>query len=251
MKRNWAGHCYRPSASNDKVYMVCIRLWNGQWIVIAKWCRRGNKMNETNKATCSTEAAAVVMANKVVEDQKKQGYLELDSSEYIQHMKGSGVTPLSYGSPEIAKHLEHLDGEAAQGQQGQPVQPVSWQCEVCGKDFEPKMDGKFPAPGQVAICPSCIKKAKSKSKKDDDEVMVCVDNAGMEDRFDVGIEYLVENHPDQNMIYAYDKLGRKDEYFKERFVTPETWERKKMFYQPKPGDKVRVMGPKIPMRVPA
>ena len=67
---------------------------------------------------------------------------------------------------------------------------------------------------------------KKRTEKGEDEVMVCVDNDGMDDRFDVGIEYLVEDHKDKTLIYAYDKLSKKGEFFKKRFLTPEQWEQK-------------------------
>jgi hypothetical protein len=39
----------------------------------------------------------------------------------------------------------------------------------------------------------------------------------MEELFDRGIEYVGETHDDETMLWVYDKLGVKAEYFKERF----------------------------------
>ena len=48
-------------------------------------------------------------------------------------------------------------------------------------------------------------------------VAVCVDNSGLEDKFDEGIEYVCEAHDDQELLWVYDKIGSKQECFIERF----------------------------------
>jgi len=53
-------------------------------------------------------------------------------------------------------------------------------------------------------------------------VAVCLDNSGIEDKFDQGIEYVFEIHDDPTMIWMFDKEGEKQECFSERFeVTDE------------------------------
>jgi hypothetical protein len=52
------------------------------------------------------------------------------------------------------------------------------------------------------------------------EVIVeCVDNSGMEDKFDTGIDYVGEYHPDSHgeMIYVFDKNGERRDCFSSRF----------------------------------
>jgi predicted DNA-binding WGR domain protein len=49
------------------------------------------------------------------------------------------------------------------------------------------------------------------------EELVCLDNSGMEDKFDKNISYVCEPHPDADLIYVYDKFGNKGEFLVERF----------------------------------
>jgi len=49
------------------------------------------------------------------------------------------------------------------------------------------------------------------------DVAVCVDNTGIEDKFDEGIEYLCEPHKNSDMLYVYDRFAQKQEYMKNRF----------------------------------
>jgi len=70
----------------------------------------------------------------------------------------------------------------------------------------------------VVVAPK-PKPPKSKPKTNDSgEVIVeCVDNSGMEDKFDAGIEYVGEIHDDDSLVWVYDKLGHRQECFAERF----------------------------------
>jgi hypothetical protein len=58
--------------------------------------------------------------------------------------------------------------------------------------------------------------SKSKAKAKDWEV-ICVNNLGMEDSFDEGVEYIAEKHSESDMIYVWDKQNVKVECFTERF----------------------------------
>lgn len=50
-----------------------------------------------------------------------------------------------------------------------------------------------------------------------DDIVICINNVGIEDKFDLGIEYVFERHKDGQMIYVYDKNGVKGEFFYDRF----------------------------------
>ena len=65
--------------------------------------------------------------------------------------------------------------------------------------------------------PKAAPKSKPKPVVPKEGVVLCLDNAGMEDKFDKGIEYVFEAHSDPMMIFVYDKLGDKGEFFSERF----------------------------------
>jgi hypothetical protein len=221
MRANLVGHCYRPSNNNDKVYMCCIReTVDGNtgfpnWAVIAKWGRRGKKLSNQVKGSYSIEANAVHAQMQLWMSQSKAGYLDIESKEYADQMRVYGVPPLTLASAEIKKNLEHDDQFPINDPNNIGlINPIT--CEICGKGFE--------WDGQSTLCMSCaemiVKANKNAKAKGEDEVLVCADNRGVEDRFDIGIEYLVEDHKDKDMVYVYDKLGRKDEYFRDRFVQP-------------------------------
>ena len=199
--------------------------------MLAKWGRRGKNMSVQPKGKYASLSAAMQAQAQLWNDHAKDGYLDIESDHYQKHMGSMTIfpkiDPLTLQSPGIKEHLEYEDGTIF------PVVPRSivWQCESCGKDWMPILnDQGYPDKTQNNVCPECHKKilaiAKKRTEKGEDEVMVCVDNTGMDDRFDVGIEYLVEDHKDKTLIYAYDKLGKKGEFFKKRFLTPEQWAQK-------------------------
>ena len=237
-KRNIVGHCYRPSRNNDKVYIVSIRETpdflpnqSGKFLVLTKWCRRGKNPSVSVRGTHNSLAAAQAHQLGLWQSQLKGGYLDIESLEYRDHMANEGVRPLTLSDPQISTHLEKEDGISA------APKITVWQCERCGEDWEPKQNSKGRVETQNNVCPDCLKavraaamNAASKARGEDevleDEVLVCSNNSGMEDRFDIGIEYLVEDHPDKDMVYVYNKLGRKDECFRIRFMSPEQWAKK-------------------------
>lgn len=262
-KRNIVGHCYRPAVNNDKVYMCCIRHTGTEWVVLAKWGRRGKRLNNQDKGRFTTEAAAVQAQVNLWKDRAKEGYQDIESAAYETAMKNNGVTPLTLNSQGIIENLELEDG---QGQAAPNIPVIEWDCERCGKKFQPELNDDGNPIGKDAFCPACIKKIKDlaakRAKDGEDDVLVCVDNAGMEDRFDVGIEYIVMEHKDPAMVFVYDKMGRKDEYFRNRFITKEQWDRKQgkftvnfqksrdsqagsqiQFAPMKPGDTIRIIPP--------
>jgi len=66
-----------------------------------------------------------------------------------------------------------------------------------------------------------IKAAETMRSTPLDEV-VCVNNTGMEDKFDLGVTYVFEAHDDADMLWVTDKAGQRRESLKERFQMPKT-----------------------------
>ena len=254
--RNIVGHCYRPLQNNDKVYMISIcRIGQHQWQVVARWGRRGRKMNVQVKTIVAAEALARMELEKLWADRLMEGYLNIETQKYREHMSATlpTVQPLTLQSDGIKENLEPDTDVVVEAPApivtAVPPKDITHHCQKCGRSFVPKMDRDSKLPDVMQYCPGCLAEQwKQKTTNDEsifgvtDKVMVCIDNTGMEDRFDVGIEYITEEHKDSKMLYAYDKLGRKDEYFQTRFMEPGQWEMEKQFYQPKQGDKVRVVG---------
>jgi hypothetical protein len=62
--------------------------------------------------------------------------------------------------------------------------------------------------------------SKNIKKKPLQDRAICINNLGMENRFDPGAAYVFERHGDSSMIWVFDKLGEKCECFRERFQMP-------------------------------
>ena len=95
-------------------------------------------------------------------------------------------------------------------------------CECENDTFESVVDKKAK---RIMVCRQCAKvwgmngKAVKKDGYEDD-VVICLDNSGVEDKFDKGIEYISEEHDNKDMIYVYDRFGEKQECFRDRFQKP-------------------------------
>ena len=66
----------------------------------------------------------------------------------------------------------------------------------------------------VDIAPVAGPVTKSRDKE---YLVTCVDNTGIEENFDDGIEYVAEKHLDSQMVWVIDKFGQKGEFLKKRF----------------------------------
>lgn len=219
-KRNLIAHC--NTGGSDKVYMVCIRRDNqGNFIVLGKWGRRGKTLSSGIKLQTQSETAAVLQQKNIFANELKKGYVDIDSPNY------SG--PVSRQSDGVKNALEPEENFA--------ITP----CPTCGQDMTDTVNG----------VPSCRRCALERMKKNAPEIPVqtvedtvyCVNNLGIEDRFDEGIEYVCEAHKDKLMVYVYDKMGRRDEYFKERFYYPSEMQRGKKggpFWVPKEGETANI-----------
>jgi len=146
--RNLVAHCSK--GSSDKVYMACVRHnpSAGNFTVIGKWGRRGrSNLQQQIKLTTANESAAVAEQRRLFEAKLKTGYVDIESPAY--------GGPLSMNSPEVKQNLEG-GGAAA------PMMPKS----------KPK-----PKPKPKPVTPDTPQEV----------IVECVDNAGMEDKFDQGI----------------------------------------------------------------
>lgn len=101
------------------------------------------------------------------------------------------------GGPKLRKVAEDL---IRQGKRGDAVKQVSKTLGLSLEDAEKRLDAAFPS-----------------SAKGRDWEVVCVNAAGMEDSFDEGATYVAERHPEDDMVYVWDRNGEKRECFSERF----------------------------------
>lgn len=233
--RNLIAHCYiRPST--DKVYMCCIRhtAMSDPWVLIAKWGRRGKKMSHQVKGHYVTEALAEeaqlkLWKSKTGDSPYGERYLDIESKEYVLKMAGNQQDMLTRWSVGIAENLEP-DGvvPATAFNVAAPSGPVKTRRpvkEVLNDDSE--KNGKIFVEDDLQFDePRWGDPSDLYRHEPDDEVMICVTNYGIQDSFDIGIEYIVEQHETNNLLYVYDKMGKKVECLRTRFVTPAEWEKR-------------------------
>lgn len=191
MKANRVAHF--ESGTSDKVYMACVRE-----VVTAK----GEKSYEvlgkwgrrgkkfSSQVKGSFESMQVAMASA---DDLFRGKL---AEGYVDIESGSYRGSLTLNEPEVLRNLEsESDVKSAWTPVPKKAKP----------EPEPMLDPRT-------------------------MVAVCVDNSGMEDRFDVGTSYVFETvqlakkgretaaqPAKKGMVWVFDKLGKSDEYLLERF----------------------------------
>jgi predicted DNA-binding WGR domain protein len=182
MKRNWVGH--NEEGTSDKLYFVCVRDNSDKtFTVLGKWGRRGRLHPSQSKVYLTTPNESAAYAEKERE---------------VKHRSKRGYVDIE--SPGYGGSVR-----------------VSDRCVQDHLEFSDKFD--------VSQAKNNGKAAPSRPEtlpETDDFIVVCRDNSGMEERFDIGIEYVAERHDDVNMIWVYGKLGERREYFRERFVLAES-----------------------------
>lgn len=181
-KRNLVAHYYSASENSDKVYMACVRRDGTKWLVIGKWGRRGKNISSQVKLTTQDENMAFAEQRNLFGGKLKEGYVSIDDPTYRNSLtlQSAGIR-------------ENLEPEADDAELN----------KTHAAERAKKMDNK----GPWGTTPS----------PEDSLVVVCLNNSGAEDKFDVGVEYVFEVHRDKGMLWVYDKFGEKREYFRERF----------------------------------
>ncbi|MEN6622163.1 MAG: WGR domain-containing protein [Smithella sp.] len=194
VRYNIVGHYFRPLLNSDKIYILGIRKTGNEFAVMAKWGRRGNSLSNQVKGNFQTIAQASECVEKLWKGRLSDGYMDIESDEYVRQMKAYNQIPLTLNDIQVSKNLED------------------------DLNFPKKTNNETTPSTSVDITPS--------NMVDMEETMICNDNTGLEDHFDVGIEYVVEPIKQPNglvsndMIAVYDKLGRLGEFFKNRFINP-------------------------------
>jgi predicted DNA-binding WGR domain protein len=182
---NFIAHFYR--GTSDKIYMACIRIEElantVKFVVIGKWGRRGQTLKSQVKWSGNDRVAAVHAQIELFESKLKEGYVDINSFSYNDSV--------NYNSPYITESLElnqnKFQPEKSKPEKSKPVKKI------------PLESNRMFSSG---------------------DVVVCINNAGIEDKFDLGIDYICEKHSDSQMIYVYDKNGVKGEFFVDRFKKP-------------------------------
>ena len=189
MERNLIGHY--QSVGSDKVYIVSVKYQpSGDYAVIAKWGRRGGTMQSQLKGVYPTLGGAERAMYELFQEKMNKGYENIEKVSY----KG----PVTLNS--VARHLEAESN-------GPVVNPFG------GDDDDDKQRVNKNVDGVVSSL------LKGRSGKIPLEVLRvrCVNNGGIEDRFELDGEYeaVASKHP--GMLLVTNLLGEKEDCFDERF----------------------------------
>jgi len=190
-KRNLIAH--KQVGTSDKVYMACVRRdpATKEWVVIGKYGRRtGNTLQIAPKMRTAHESVAYAEQRALFNGKLKTGYKDVEENGY------NG--PVSRSTTIIKTNLE------------------------TEKSVLEDIDNiRIPVPDKAReareASAKAVEAAKVKALEPEEDTVVCADNSGIEEQFDVGIEYVCERHTDRTMIWVYDKFGKKTEYFRDRF----------------------------------
>jgi len=179
-KNNLIAH-YKGGGS-DKVYLACVRKDSIGWAVIGKYGRRGRNLQSQMKASGLDEFKARSEQQKLFRSKLKKG--------------------------------TYKDVEADPTYSG----PVTRTCDAVAPFLEPENpDVTQVIPATPPVTPPVPPTPPPSPPEPEDIVVKCVDDLGIEDRFDQGIDYIAEDHSDTDMIWVYDRFGEKGEFFKTRF----------------------------------
>lgn len=202
-KRNHIGHI--SNGVSDKVYVVAtVKNSDGTYDCVGRYGRRNGNMKEQIKAKGVTKFAAEAAADKLVKSKfhrAKDSYVDIDSPEYLGVLTRNDVWLSSYLEPERSEVVSALKA----AKQILPDEGVPW------RDFYPEVGIES---GRIIE-----KRREARVPTVEDEV-VCVNNAGLEDQFDFGVEYiLVSGRLGEDFIVVLDKYNEKREVFSDRFMT--------------------------------
>jgi len=189
-KNNMVAHF--EGGTSDKVYIASVRLDGGRgWTVIGKFGRRGKTMQASVKLSGASEAEARAEQAALFGAKLRAGYKDIQSAAY----RG----PVSMA--DVRAYLEPEVGQAA----GPAAGTATKRDDVAEKAAALKAEKE-------------AREAKA-AKADDLEgmVAVCLDNNGLVEGFDVGVEYVFEPHADKEMLWVYDRFGERKACFRERF----------------------------------
>ena len=177
---------HNQEGNSDKIYIVCVRdKGSSAWEVVGKWGRRGKNVSEQSKGIFSTIGVARSEAITVAREKRAKGYVDIDSSEYDG--------PLKKSSPEVAKYLE-----------GDVTRPETLPEPKKSKKPKMELEDGIPVMRGDQVC-----------------VAKCLNNEGMQEQFDIGVDYIItKTFGDEGigmMVAAIDSNGVERDCYRIRF----------------------------------
>lgn len=181
-KLNHIGHC--TEGNSDKVYIVAaIKNADGTYSCEGRYGRRNGSLKVDVKISHVSRGDAIAEANKLID---KKFHRRKGAYVDIDSREYSGS--LTRQDPWLRRWVEEVDGNT-------------------------------PAPAPVPT-PTPAPQAPKPVQQESD-VLVCINNAGIEDQFDEGVEYFVKKYDDEDFVQVIDKYNEVRSVFRERFAAPE------------------------------
>ena len=201
---NKIGHV--KSGPCDKVYIVAIvDNGDGTYDAVGRYGRNGGNIKESKLATRVSRMAAERAANEQIRkkfNKNRDPYIDIDGSEYSGTLTRHSNWLKRWIEPETNTVTPQKVVNIPQA--NDPNEPATRPgSKFAGKDSVRKKRE--------------AKEAKTMAGQDDE--LVCIDNAGYERQFDIGVEYIVTYTKDADFYEVIDKYGEKQTMFRERFTT--------------------------------
>jgi len=174
------GHNRQPG-HNKLYYAEIVPRDGGVYDVIGRWGKLGGKLrSKVYHSGVSNLAAAERLRTELLVKKLDRGYEDVRSSFY----KG----------PVFATMVEISDGGAG---------PVA-STEVPVSELEPED----------------LFDASDERQHQGSVEMVCIDNLGLQDKFELGASYKTHSHPSEGFLWVEDMNGERRECFVNRFAEP-------------------------------
>jgi len=198
-------------AKSDKVYVVEIRKEDdGMFTVLGKWgARKKKRPNIQEKGTYSNMTAASIRADEIFNKKLSKGYKDVTWPTYTGDLKWEDMT-----------HWYEKDGV--------PPAAVASSPALTSTVSDDGADHKIPSrrKSRPAFKPKPQEEEEKRSERTKTDtrrhrkqrVCVCVDNIGMENHFNVHVEYMVaEPSSDGEFMKVYNRYGEAVEVSISRF----------------------------------
>ena len=216
------GHCYKAQANMNKFYIISVEPYGSFYVVCVRFGRVGGHYQYINKGSFDDYNDALVEQEKIWFSKEKTGYIDIDSSVYIDNVDKSVM--ITRATPCIRNALGVFDCKKIHYDKNVEEEIITHEdlktC-ICGELLPP--DYVDPYYDYQYVCEKCTggNSIETKVKKECNKEweVICISNVGMAEYFDVGVEYLAfEGELEkEDMICVWDKCGKKRECFISRF----------------------------------
>lgn len=180
-RANLVGHCKDTKENHDKLYIACIRVTTKAFEVIGKWGRVGHTLSEQPKGMFPTLHEAWAIQNSLFASKVVKGYVDIESVGYKGSLTLDHFAVKPYLEPDIVQNVKQM---------------------------------------QPADDPKTTQKNEFESVSKWPIEVLCVDNSGFEEKFDLEVTYIATGYskgPPICVLTVFDKFGKPGQFLSERF----------------------------------